>query len=252
MSEGKDDDKKLDSLTDFLGWLWIVCLIIPIVLIVLVIVAEHMESVDTSGWGIYGDFVGGLSNPLISALTFLGLLFTIIQNQKVLRINEQELEETRKEIALTREANEKQAEEFRLQNEMIRRDSSAQALSQALSQLYEEIRSASAVLIKESQGEMTVAEYLEYPRKELIRGIDLGHDDFKEAYDKILNLVPLAVSYAKLLIKFNADAPHNPMLYSAASISYMLIEALNRNGYFANDFTDEELGQLHEILSEVM
>ncbi len=44
--------------------------------------------------GVFGDFFGGLLNPLLTFLTFMGLLITIILQQKELRL-------TRKELAIT-------------------------------------------------------------------------------------------------------------------------------------------------------
>lgn len=51
-------------------------------------------------WGTFGDFMGGTLNPLLSFLSLIALLLTII-------LQNQELVETRNEIKLTREAQEK-------------------------------------------------------------------------------------------------------------------------------------------------
>lgn len=248
MSLDKDNDKTFNSLTNYFGLLWAVCLVTPLALGLWMLLTAGSMPDDVQGWGVFGDFVGGISNPFISAFTFLALIFTIIQNQKVLRINEQELEETRKEIALTREANEKQAEEFKLQNEMIRRDSTSQALSQALTQLFEEIRSASQTQVASGGA---IADWLEHPKDRIIKRFDNNELALQQTYEKILDFTPLTASYIRLLIKFKQVDPDNPMLYSAASIAYVLIEKMVRNDYLGENLSDKEMAELKDILSEV-
>lgn len=48
--------------------------------------------VDASGWGQVGDFFGGILNPVFAFFSFMALLYTI-------RIQSEELRETRKEMA---------------------------------------------------------------------------------------------------------------------------------------------------------
>ena len=59
-------------------------------------------STNTEHWGQFGDFVGGLLNPLIAYLAFYWLITSI-------RIQKQELKETRSELSETRKAQEMQA-----------------------------------------------------------------------------------------------------------------------------------------------
>lgn len=60
-------------------------------------------------WADFGDFMGGTLNPILSALSLFGLLFTIYYQNK-------ELEETRKELKESRIAQQEQSESLKLQN----------------------------------------------------------------------------------------------------------------------------------------
>jgi len=64
-------------------------------------------------WADFGDFMGGTLNPILSALSLFGLLFTIYYQNK-------ELEETRKELKESRIAQQEQSESLKLQNEATR------------------------------------------------------------------------------------------------------------------------------------
>lgn len=61
-------------------------------------------------WANFGDFMGGTLNPILAALSLFGLLFTIYYQNK-------ELEETRKELKKSVQAQQEQSESLKLQNE---------------------------------------------------------------------------------------------------------------------------------------
>ncbi|MEW8071926.1 MAG: hypothetical protein AB2725_03710 [Candidatus Thiodiazotropha endolucinida] len=62
-------------------------------------------SVKHEIWGVFGDFIGGLLNPVFSFLALVALLLTIVLQSK-------ELEQSRKELKRTAEANIAQANYF--------------------------------------------------------------------------------------------------------------------------------------------
>jgi len=64
---------------------------------------------NREGFGAWGDFFGGVLNPILTFLTFMGLLITIVLQQK-------ELKETRGEFARQSEALEKQQYEMTVQS----------------------------------------------------------------------------------------------------------------------------------------
>lgn len=49
---------------------------------------------NRADWGVLGDFVGGVFNPLLSFISFTLLLFTLFQNQKQLELSSRELKES--------------------------------------------------------------------------------------------------------------------------------------------------------------
>jgi hypothetical protein len=57
---------------------------------------------NTTHWAEFGDYIGGLLNPILSAAAFVLLLKTISQNDKALRQNDKALKQTAEELALTR------------------------------------------------------------------------------------------------------------------------------------------------------
>ena len=65
-------------------------------------------------WGTFGDYFGGLLNPVLSFLSLIALLLTII-------LQNQELFETRKEIKQSREAQEKSEEALKEQSETLKK-----------------------------------------------------------------------------------------------------------------------------------
>ncbi|WP_271410522.1 hypothetical protein [Pseudomonas sp. Q1-7] len=63
-----------------------------------------------SAWhGIFGDFFGGVVNPILTFLTFFGLLITIV-------LQKEELSETRKELARSASALDAQVAQFKRQS----------------------------------------------------------------------------------------------------------------------------------------
>lgn len=58
-------------------------------------------------WGTFGDFFGGVLNPLFSFLALSALLFTLYQQSRQLELSRLELEETKKEIARSANSQEK-------------------------------------------------------------------------------------------------------------------------------------------------
>lgn len=55
-------------------------------------------SENQSIWGQFGDYVGGLANPVVGLLALIGLLWTIYQNQKELTLTRQEMKKSAKAL----------------------------------------------------------------------------------------------------------------------------------------------------------
>lgn len=91
---------------------------------IVVIVFSFNLLFNQNGFGVWGDFFGGVLNPFLTFLTFMGLLLTIVLQSK-------ELKETRKEVQRSSDA-------LELQNQVTRKQSFEQTLFQMLS-LHNEI-----------------------------------------------------------------------------------------------------------------
>lgn len=78
--------------------------------------AEFSIGTDPSYWGAFGDFVGGILNPLFGILTLIGLALTISLQKEILEVQKQELADTRKELERSTKALEIQNRTMLLQN----------------------------------------------------------------------------------------------------------------------------------------
>lgn len=90
----------------------IVCLISVFCITVITFFIWHWHSTEVSSkldnWGQFGDFFGGILNPIIGFAGILLLAFTLKQNQIALNITAQELQDSRKQLAMSADALQKQ------------------------------------------------------------------------------------------------------------------------------------------------
>lgn len=96
----------------------------PVILISLlyltVSILGFFKIATVSAWlGTFGDFVGGITNPIFSFLAFLGLLWTIKQQRDELGISREELRLTREELAKSADAQELHAQTAIEQQKLI-------------------------------------------------------------------------------------------------------------------------------------
>lgn len=250
LEDRKDYDNKQDNLAKYLWGLWLICMGVPLasgaVLWVLYYIGFSVPE-TLKDWGIVGDFIGGMSNPLISGLTFLALIMTILQNQKVLRLTEEELAETRKEIELTREANQTQAEEFRKQNELIRGQAEVDSVTQAMIRLSDIIDSEWNKTRDHMTGSTLHAytqEHYEVMRIMAEDGYAMGKSK-KRAVDTFM---PFAVAYCELLLKLYADHSENPMYKAMKATQGPCLAQLKAYGHFTPYFSKENIERLGEVL----
>jgi uncharacterized membrane protein len=105
-----DNDNMPDSLNYHNMARWTVWLIVLVAVIVLSTVFGvywgHFHnlpvSYDPDKWGVFGDFIGGTANPILSFLTIVLLAVTLLLQTRQLSISSNELELSRKELELTR------------------------------------------------------------------------------------------------------------------------------------------------------
>lgn len=76
---------------------------------VLLVLFVNLFSIGKSSFGEWGDFFGGVLNPILTFLTFMGLLITIV-------IQQTELKESRKEFKRSADALDDQSKSLKKQN----------------------------------------------------------------------------------------------------------------------------------------
>lgn len=64
--------------------------------------SDQSISGDPADWGAFGDFVGGIANPIFSFMTLILLAMTIIVQARQLTISSKELKLSRQELELSR------------------------------------------------------------------------------------------------------------------------------------------------------
>ena len=80
--------------------------------------SESLLPENKNQLGVFGDFLGGFLNPILTFCTILLLISSIKYQTDELKLSRQELEETRRELARQAEESAKQAEESRKNNEI--------------------------------------------------------------------------------------------------------------------------------------
>jgi hypothetical protein len=68
-------------------------------------------------WAAFGDFIGGVLNPLLSFAAFIGVLITVFMQQAQLKQNQKQLEMTRTELTLSTEELKRSADAQNIQIE---------------------------------------------------------------------------------------------------------------------------------------
>lgn len=74
---------------------------------------------DQAVWGAFGDFVGGIANPVLSFFSLVALLITLVLQRKELSYTRKELEMTREELERSATANETAAKAAEIQLEKL-------------------------------------------------------------------------------------------------------------------------------------
>ncbi|MEJ1366304.1 MAG: hypothetical protein RPU42_14610 [Candidatus Sedimenticola sp. (ex Thyasira tokunagai)] len=71
----------------------------------------HMEISETpANWGPFGDFIGGVLNPIVGLLALIGLLWTIYQNQVELSLAREEMSRSSEALEKNNEQSEKRSQ----------------------------------------------------------------------------------------------------------------------------------------------
>lgn len=89
-------------------------------------------STSPADWGVFGDFIGGTANPILSFLTIVLLSITIILQAKQLTISSNELRLSREELELTRRELKRSASAQELSEKALRAQAAASEVTAQL------------------------------------------------------------------------------------------------------------------------
>jgi uncharacterized membrane protein len=83
-------------------------------------------SLDTAVWGAFGDYIGGILNPIFAFLSFTALVITLLYQNKQLEQNQKILKETKKALKQNQKDLELSRNELRNSNEQLKLSAQAQ------------------------------------------------------------------------------------------------------------------------------
>ncbi|WP_421862088.1 hypothetical protein [Motiliproteus sp.] len=202
-------------------------------------------------WGTIGDFVGGTSTPILTALSVIGLLYTIFQNQRTLRQNAValkqnaiELQLTRKELKDATKVASEQAQEAAESNRISIKLAQAQSMTDALLRLTDLVNSrwsAESTCLKA----LTVKEgspsdiYISLKAASAFRDFQLEHEGVLDAVKGLIEAVSL---HAEILRRLDVKARrYNAMSSPAAALIREPVEFLFRENIQKNLSESETL-----------
>ena len=152
-------------------------------------------------YGMFGDFFGGVLNPILTFLTFMGLLVTIVLQQKELALTRQELHTSA--LALSQQAETQEKQRF---------EDTFFALLEQHNRLLDKIVENSVSYDSEGTPENTES-IVEYLRNELLGGgiykpLFENNLNLRESKAKLLTFKPILNQYFRVLyqiLKFVAS-----------------------------------------------
>ncbi len=101
-------------------------IVMVIVFLVYILMFAGKLSDNQTIWGQFGDYFGGVLNPILSFFALIALLFTIKLQSEQLKKSSEELELSTKELKLTREQLERSADFQKEQSETLKKQLEAQ------------------------------------------------------------------------------------------------------------------------------
>ncbi len=97
--------------------------------------SRHQFRIDAEAWGQFGDFIGGTANPLLAFLTLTAFILTLLLQNKQLQVSVAALDDSRRELELTRAELERSARAQEQSEKALRAQAEASARNTDLSTL---------------------------------------------------------------------------------------------------------------------
>jgi hypothetical protein len=112
----------LEKITKHKNFIVLVLSILPLVPIGFYVAYFYKNPISKSSenWGQFGDYMGGVINPIFGFISVILLIYTILQQQKALSLQEEELKATREELARSAKAQEESEKALNEQAEIFK------------------------------------------------------------------------------------------------------------------------------------
>lgn len=148
----KNSEEQTDSgkgALEFLTWMATVGLLIAVAVVFSYVLFFRGVPIsgDPAAWGQFGDFLGGILNPVFGFLSFLTLVLALVLQMRELTLSRESLRLSREELKATREEQAKAAEALELQNKAIQRQSFEKTFFSMLRLLEEVVQGCSHATI---------------------------------------------------------------------------------------------------------
>lgn len=221
-------------------WLWLTgAVLIPIIvgIVAIALYRAHFPGdfvVDDQGkWGTFGDFIGGVLNPIVGVVTLVLLVRTLLSQKKAIQLQSEELRLQRKELALQRAETAKSTQALDDQYEAIVQQNVEQSLFAWLGNYRDLMRETTSTVddLREYQGRRLGIEIVrrlsfahlsttrtpycgwngltaENWRRSLARA-RLGMEKDRVAYSKMM--ADAIRHYAKMIVSSDFDAIHRTL-----------------------------------------
>jgi hypothetical protein len=146
---------------------------------------KHLPLSQTpADWGVFGDFIGGTANPILSFLTIILLAFTLVLQSSQLSISSRELRLSREELAFTRKE--------------LERSAAAQELSERALRAQAEAAEVTAKLA-------AINALMEHYGKEIKHLKSLNPSEGSGTYDLMLRYIDRQLALEELLEQYYVD-----------------------------------------------
>lgn len=136
--------------------------------------------VDQDKWGMFGDFIGGILNPVVGVVTLVLLVKTLLSQQRAIQLQSEELRLQRRELALQRAETAQSTAALNSQHEAIVQQNLEQSLFTWLENYRSLVRDVESdeddFKVKKGRALLkTMTSLLQAPRIYSIRGIYAPH-----------------------------------------------------------------------------
>jgi hypothetical protein len=212
----------------------------------------HTVTSDKTNLGTLGDYIGGIMNPTLTFITISFLLYTIIQNKEIIKINSRELSNSTGVLSETKEiaSNEYKANKIKLNIECIK--TTTESFDNILNTNIRDADQPSTSL------KNTIFKLFEYGGRiddpeQLVLSHFLKDENPRFVYRK--NIIILAKYFIENLNQIKEESPGKEFMYVSHIIPYTfrklsLYAEHNKDTHLVSSVSDEII-DVHEKIEDI-